>query len=228
MFKNWFKSKHKNTTDLPEFWRAYLQYFQTTYAKSSPIEKIRFVCFDTETTGLDPSNDQMLSIGAVAIQNWAIDIEDRFECLIHQAYEPIGESVTIHGILPVSREESLLESVAIADFLAYVKDAVLIGHHISFDVSMINQSLEELTGEKVKLRNHKIDTIHLARRLLPPHHHLLAGELSLDQLAKNYRIPLSGRHTAPGDAYITAVLFLKMLDRLQKRGNKTLGDLLRK
>ncbi len=228
MLKNWFTSKHKKSAELPAFWRAYEETFAQSHQKNTPIEGIRFVCFDTETTGLDPRNDQILSIGAVAIHHWSIDIDDRFECLVHQVYEPMGDSIAVHGILPVDRGESIRESAAIPAFLDFIKDAVLVGHHIGFDISMIQYSLQELTGEKLKLLNYKLDTIRLARRLLPSHHHLHSGELSLDQLANNYGISLSGRHTASGDAYITAILFLKLLSRLKKRGNNNLGHLLRR
>lgn len=225
---NWLKKKKASTEHLPDYWKTYLDHFQQTYSKNDPIEKVRFVCFDTETTGLDTSTDQILSIGAVGIRNWKIEVADRFECLVHQEYHPSGKSIEVHGILPVEREESRPEGKAIPAFLSYIRDAVLVGHHLSFDVNMVQQSLLEQTGEKLKLKNHQLDTIAMARRLLPAHHYLTAGELGLDQLAEKYRISLSDRHTAGGDAFITAFLFLKLLDRLQRRGVKTLGALLKK
>jgi DNA polymerase-3 subunit epsilon len=177
---------------------------------------------------LDTRNDQLLSIGAVAIQNWEVIVEDRFECLVHQEYEPLSQTITIHGILPKYRDYSLSEKEAVCSFLTYIRQSVLIGHHLNFDVSMINVSLTGITGKKVALANAQIDTINLARRLLPTYHPLASGLLSLDQLAIKFNIPAYDRHTAPGDAFMTAILFLKILGQLKKRGNKTLGDLLRK
>ncbi|HKK78702.1 MAG TPA: hypothetical protein VJ933_03695, partial [Phaeodactylibacter sp.] len=78
----------------------------------------------------------------------------------------------------------------------------------------------------VKLKNKGVDTAVLARRLA--NHPQLAkrGAFGLDQLCQDYHIPMSDRHTAAGDAYITAILLMKMLRRLEKRGVRTLGDLL--
>ena len=51
----------------PEFWKAY----ESTFSEKLPqqIEENRFVVFDTETTGLNPSEDKLLSMGAVSLQN---------------------------------------------------------------------------------------------------------------------------------------------------------------
>lgn len=228
MIFNLFKNNKNQSGDLPEFWKTYLSSFDQSYERDTPIENIRFVCFDTETTGLNPKKDQILSIGAVRIQNWNIEVADRLECLVHQEYEPVSRSIEVHGILPKERLESLSEKEALEAFLQFIGPSVLVGHHVGFDISMLNEVLFSVLGRKVRLKNAAIDTMHLARRLLPPTHHLSAGDLSLDRLAEKNNIPVHDRHTAAGDSYITGVLFLKLLDKLQKRGNRTLSDLLRK
>ncbi len=225
-FFNFYKNKRKEET-IPDFWKEYLSSFEHMPSKKDSIEKIRFVCFDTETTGLQISSDQILSIGAVGIENWTIDISESFECILDQEYEATEENISIHGLLPKLRNHSISETMALKSFLAYIKNSVLVGHHVAFDIGMINKSLYGMTGQKLKLRNQAIDTLNLAKRLFPLGYHFRAEELSLDQLAKENKISLSGRHTASGDAYITAILFLKLLSKLQKRGNYTLGSLLR-
>jgi DNA polymerase-3 subunit epsilon len=228
-FSNFFKNRQQQEdNNTPAFWKNYLSSFDQAYARNTPIEEVRFVCFDTETTGLDPKNDQILSIGAVAIQNWEIRIAERLECLVHQEYQAVSAAIEVHGILPKERAESLSEKEALENFLEFTGRSVLLGHHVGFDISIMNEALSVHTGRKVKLKNDSIDTMHLAKRLLPSTHYLSAGELSLDHLAQKYHIPMNDRHTAAGDAYITGVLFLKFLDQLQKIGNRTLSDLLRK
>lgn len=223
-----FKNREKNDEQLPAFWKSYLTSFEGTYTRNTPIKNIRFVCFDTETTGLNPKKDQILSIGAIVIQNWEIRVAERLECLVHQEYEPMGSAIEVHGILPKERMESLSENEAIQAFLQFTRDAVLVGHHVAFDINMVNEAVSIIVGGDERLKNLSIDTMHLAKRLLPRTHHLSAGDLSLDGLADKYHIPVHDRHTAAGDAYITGILFLKLLDKLEKRGNRTLSDLLRK
>ena len=67
-----------------------------------------------------------------------------------------------------------------------------------------------------------IDTLRLASLLNPT-----LKDLGLESLAKLYQIELRGRHTALGDALVTAELFFRMMPRLQMQGFKTLEDLLR-
>jgi DNA polymerase-3 subunit epsilon len=227
-FKKLFKNKEKEVENMPDFWKNYLSSFDQAYARKTPLEDVRFVCFDTETTGLDPKTDQILSIGAVVIQNWEIRVAERLEYLVHQEYQAVSASIEVHGILPKERTESLSEKEALVTFLEFIGPSVLVGHHVGFDVSIVTESLSAHVGKKVKLKNDQIDTMHLARRLMPSTHYLSAGELSLDHLARKYRIPMYDRHTAAGDAYLTGILFLKFLDQLQKVGNRSLSDLLRK
>ncbi len=222
MFKNWFRLK----ADAPSFRDDYLRYFERSHPMRTPVEAISFVVFDTETTGLNVRQDRLLSIGAVRVQNWQINIADTFECLILQEHMQLGNSPKIHGILGNTLQRmGIEETEAVRQFSHYCQNSVLVGHHIAFDRAMMEKVLRPMTG--TRLRNYCIDTIRLAQRLAPPSIGLRPQDFSLDQLCRQYHIEAKDRHTAAGDAYITALLFLKLLARLQKRGVRTLRDLLR-
>ena len=90
---------------------------------------------------------------------------------------------------------------------------------------MVNKVLQRELRQKLK--NKVLDTSHLARRLALKPQHARPGTFGLDNLCRLYQIPMHDRHTAGGDAFITAVLLLKLLARLRKRGVHTLGDLLK-
>ncbi len=224
MFWNWFKKKNK--APAPAFWETYLTGMaQPAFHRKTPIGEVRFVVFDTETTGLEVKKDQILSIGAVSVLGWTIDLQDSFECYVDQIYQPKSETIAVHGILPVSRDESLTEAEAVRKFVAYLGNSVIVGHHVGFDVGMINRALRRLGAGK--LRNKTIDTLALAQRLNPPSGVVKAGDWGLDELSRRFDIPIDDRHTAAGDAYITAVLFMKLVRRMEHRGMRTMGDLLR-
>ena len=209
----------------PPFWQAYLDSFRgRPFDKKQPVEAVSFVVFDTETTGLDLRTDQILSIAALRVQAWQIDLSDRLEYFVHQAYRPEQKAVAIHGILPGEREHSLSEAEAIARFLAFCGSSVLVGHHAAFDVAMVNEALKGMGAGK--LRNKQLDTGVLARRLARSSHSGPQPPLGLDELCQQYGIPMSDRHTAAGDTYITAILLIKLLYRLEMRGVRTLGGLL--
>lgn len=221
----WFFNRH-NPNELPEFWKAYRQKIQQSYTYSTPIEQVRFVVFDTETTGLNVKKDHLLSIGAVSIHNFQLSVKESFECFVQQNYQSDGESIRVHGILPVMKSHHVDEWQAVAAFTEFLGNAVLVGHHVGFDLAMVNRVLKNKI--KQKLLNKKLDTLDMAIRLSPSAELRQRETLGLDHLCLQYGISVSDRHTSAGDALITGILFLKLVARLQDRGVKTLGQLLHK
>jgi len=209
----WFKNKNH-----PAFWNEYLKAFKTKQPKT--IEDTRFVVFDTETTGLDILNDRVLSIGAVGIFNNIIDVADNFELYLKQD-EFKAETVEIHGILKEGKLSKLSEAEAMENFINYIGNAVLVAHHTAFDIEMINTALKRL--ELPKLKNKTIDTGILYKKLESKKD----KHFNLDVLCEEFNIPKHDRHTAAGDAFITALLFLKIIAKLKKQRNLHYSDLFR-
>jgi len=211
---NWFRRK-----SYPEFWNAYLSHFKTP--QEQQLENIRFVVFDTETTGLDTKKDRILSIGCIAVEDLKIKVSDQLETYVTQDIFN-SETVKIHGLLKQGKFTKIEELEAVQQFLAYVKDAVLVAHHAAFDVAMINNVLQR--HGLPKLKNKVLDTGHVFQKTKldtsKPH-------FSLDELSKRFDIPMHDRHTASGDAYITALLFLKLVSKLTAKHPLKLKDLLR-
>ncbi len=212
---------------VPAFWQAYLEANRQALSKKLPLEEVCFVVFDTETTGLNPRSDRLLSIGAVKVIGNKILTDAPFERTIRQEHLPHHrEAIGVHGILPGQSLAGQEETQALQEFLSYTGNAVLVGHHLRFDVSILNEALKRCHAGK--LRNPLIDTRALALRVEKGRggHDDQPGKYSLDALCQRYHIPGSDRHTAAGDAYITAILLLKLLARLRKRGVGKLGELI--
>jgi DNA polymerase III subunit epsilon len=223
-WKNWFPKQQ--TPSYPPFWQHYLSYFDRAIEKDTLLSELEFVVFDTETTGLDTLNDKILSIGAVTIAHGEIQVANSFECYIHQSFTE-NPSIAIHGIMPHNHYTKLNEAEAIEQFLAYIQDKILIGHHVGFDIAILNQAIQKILPDKLK--NYAFDTAMLYHRLKYPlqQSYSPAEDYTLDALSGQFNISISDRHTAAGDAFITAILFLKLLDRLQKQGVTTLRKLMR-
>lgn len=211
---NWLKRK-----SYPQFWEDYLTYFKRT--QEQDINKIRFVVFDTETTGLNIKTDRILSIGCVGIQDLKIRVSDQLEQYLQQEHFD-SSTVHIHGLLKGGHMHKKIELDAIIDFLSYIKNSILVAHHAAFDVAMINAGLKRMGLPKLK--NKVLDTGHLFQKskIDPSKPHF-----SLDELAKHFNLPLHDRHTASGDAFITALLFLKLVSLLKLHETVTLKDLLK-
>ena len=198
---NWL---NKMVKEHPKFWMRYLSYFEENQNK-----KKRFVVFDCETTGLDYKSDSILSIGAVAIENNQIIVGDFMEVFLIQDNFKVA-LVPIHAILKEGKEEKIVEAEGIIRFLEFIKEATLVGHHVDFDIEMINQGLTQLGVGKLK--NEFMDTEVMYQKL-----NYLSQEQhsSLDELCDIYKIRKSDRHTASGDAFLTAQLFFKLKKKLE-------------
>ncbi|MFD2907814.1 PolC-type DNA polymerase III [Flavobacterium ardleyense] len=198
---NWF---NKIVKENPKFWETYLAYFDENQSKEK-----RYVVFDCETTGLDYKSDRILSIGGVAIQHNEIIVNDYLEVFLQQDVFK-AETVPIHGILREGKEEKIVEAEAVIRFLDFVKHATIVGHHVDFDIEMINQCLARLDLGKLKNQSMDTDIMYQKLKYLPYEQHI-----SLDELCTIYKVKKSDRHTASGDAFITALLFLKLKRKLE-------------
>ncbi|MGC1632962.1 MAG: 3'-5' exonuclease [Gelidibacter sp.] len=206
MIWNFKKNKY------PDYWEAYLQHFEKKEKKT--LEFSRFVALDTETTGFDFYIDRILSIGAVSIVRNEIAVAESLEIYLKQShFNP--DSVPIHGIRQHGMTTKFSEEDAMKQFLKYIEDAVLIAHHASFDIQMINAALNRM--DLPNLKNKIIDTMDLyANTRIKSNFIDKRAQYSLDDIAEAYAINLMDRHTAPGDALIAALIFLKTTALLKK------------
>ena len=188
-----------------------------------PLRAIPFVVVDTETTGLDVKNDHLLSVAAMRVHNFSIDLADQFTVFIKQENYIPGESVQVHGILARHAKEGLDEKSMCTRFLEFIRDNIIVGHHIAFDLQMLNKALLKHFG--IKMQNKILDTGQLARRIENPMSSR-GKQQSLDVLCQQYAIPIHQRHTAGGDTFLTALIFLKQLGRLERKGVHTRNALL--
>jgi DNA polymerase-3 subunit epsilon len=106
--------------------------------------------------------------------------------------------------------------VILPQFRSFVADSVLVAHNAAFDLSFIRPKEAE---SAVVFRNPVLDTQLLGAYLLGN-----VDDNSLDGLARRLDVEVVGRHTASGDALMTAAIFLRQLDLLEARGIVTLGE----
>ena len=192
---DWIKNIGGN---YPEFYKNYLSKFEK---KSN-----RFVVLSLETNGLNQETDQILSVGAIGILNNQIVISDSFEISFFKTI-----IINPDNIKELAYEKKVSESVvpdAIQKLLAYLENAVLIGHRISFDVAIINEYLEKLKCGKLK--NEALDVEVMYKKL----EDINDKQFTLDELLKKFKIQKSERYSASEEAFSIALLFLKLKTRL--------------
>lgn len=209
--------------NLPEFWVNYANLFKETQNKN--FEDLVFVVLDTETTGFSFDEDRILSIGAVKIKRETLSVQEVFD--IYLAQEKFSkDTVHVHGLLKNGQRDCISEILALEKFLEYVGNAIIVAHHAGFDMGMLNTALER--NGLPKLKNTVLDTgVIYKKTLIKSYLVQPKTNYSLDELADKFSISKKDRHTALGDAYITAVAFLKIISRLKEKKNFSLKYLIR-
>ncbi|MET0946361.1 MAG: 3'-5' exonuclease [Flavobacterium sp.] len=204
---------------LLNFWKKE----ENLFDENITIEETRFVVLDTETTGFDYENDRILCIGALVLQNGVISVQNSLEVYIEQDHYD-KSTAQIHGILKAFILKRPSEIEALQQFLAFLGDSIIIAHHTVFDVTMINKALER--NGLPELKNHRLDTAFLYKKtLIKSHLFERKDHYTLDDLADKFDISKKDRHTALGDAYITAIAFLKIVKKLREKKAINLNSL---
>jgi DNA polymerase III subunit epsilon len=210
--------------ELPLAISDYQARFASTWPGDASLRSVRFVVLDCETTGLDPRRDRIVSIGAVAVSEAQIILADAFEALLKVSYNTAA--TLVHGITREETLDALDEREALLGFLDYLRDGVIVGHHINHDLAMLDAACERQFC--MHLKNRHLDTMGLTLHLQrdgafapePP----IAG-FSLDALCERFGVVPYDRHTAAGDAFLTAQIFLRLLRRAEGCERATLDAL---
>ncbi|EQB35600.1 DNA polymerase III subunit epsilon [Sulfurimonas hongkongensis] len=167
-----------------------------------------YVVFDTETTGLNPKKDEIVSIGAVKVKNNKILTSQTFEVFIKNSCEMSSKSIEIHRIRPIDLENAKTTEVAIREFLDFIGSRPLVGYYLEFDVSMINKYIKPMLGITLPNKKIEVSEIYFDETIsLIPQGNI---DLRFDTILKNCGVPNMGAHNAVNDAIMTAMIFLKL------------------
>lgn len=216
----------KQKTERVEFVRDFLAVNEQEIPEIRSIDQLNFTVLDTETSGWDTFRDSILSFGAVKISGMKIQVATAVEWY-PKAENVSGKGTQIHGLVGIS--DQILVDEFLKRLLPYLGNSIIVGHHIGFDLEMITKELKIFGIDQ--LPNPVIDTLNLAIRLEHgPHadrNSLVMEAYRLDELCKRYGIKTDDRHTAGGDAFLTAQLFLKLLKVAERKGILNYRDLMK-
>ena len=196
---------------------------------AAPINDCRFVVLDTETTGMDPDQDRVVSVGAVRLVQGRVRLGEAFSELVNPGRDIPAVAVKVHGITPDKIASARHGAEVFEDFLGFLGRDILVAHYAKFDLHFINRVMRGRYG--FTLQNLVLDTVLMCQAVV------LASDpygisrhqkaCRLEALAGRFGIAAPERHTALGDALITAMVFQRMLARLEAVGGTRLKDLMR-
>ena len=173
---------------------------------------VREICFDTETTGLDPikGDHRIVEIGCVEIVN-KVRTGRIFHKYINPQRDMPEEAFRVHGLSEeFLKDKPIFKDVA-QEFLDFVgDDAKLVAHNASFDMKFINHHLRDC-GHEIIERRFVVDSLLIARNKFPG-----AGN-SLDALCKRFAVDSSRRtkHGALLDAELLADVYIELMGGAQ-------------
>jgi DNA polymerase III subunit epsilon len=190
----------------------------------------QFVVVDLETTGFNLQKDFVINIGAVKVLEGRIKLNEIFNELIKPDQNTPTMAIKIHWMVPDILAKARSFEEVFDSFLAYLGEDIIVGHHSRFDLYFLNRMMRKKYG--FNLQNIVLDTEKLARNVLfPPHRYPYGIDIndydhSLDNIANLFGIRIHERHTGLGDSFATAMIFQRMLSRLEKKGKERLWDLM--
>lgn len=191
--KNWKKKKLTNP--------KYENLFET-------YEGDEYICFDCETTGLNPKIDDIISIGAVKIKGDTILTSQKFERFIKPKTALQADSIKIHQIRECDLVDAKDIDEVIYEFLDFVGNRPLVGYYLEFDVAMINKYTKPKIGITLPNAQIEVSALYFDKVIgkIPQGN----VDLRFNTIMKKLELPMMGKHDAINDAIMTAMIFLKL------------------
>lgn len=201
MFKQWQRNRQRKRLKDPSFQFLF-----------DPPPDNDVVCFDCETTGLNPKKDRLISLSAVKIRGESVLTSQALNITIAQA-EPISEaSIKVHMIRNQDVLTGLAPEAAMTQFLTFIGSRPLVGYYLEFDVAVVNQIIRPWLGIQLPNPMTDVSALYYDWKWAQQSHAIpqSAINLSFQTILDDLQIPNFGQHDAFNDALMTALIYLKL------------------
>ena len=155
------------------------------------------VVFDVETTGVDPTKEEIIQIAGIRLDRKG-QVKASFKRLLHPKLS-VGDSVRVHHLTDeLLAKEGEDPAKALQDFCAFAKGSWIVGHNVTFDLSILESELGRLDLPAFDYAGYS-DTLDIFRRFYPnlPNH-------KLEFLGQHFHVKHASSHDAMDDILATA------------------------
>ncbi len=174
-------------------------------------KEVNLAFVDVEMSGLS-LNGELLEIGVILVSQPDFKIIEEWETKIKPQHLGTSEeeALEISGYNEKDWENAVELKTALKQFLEKVKNTIIAGHNINWDLMWLRKAIAE-NGFGKKFAKRSLDTISIAYAKL----HNKAPEIkyfSLSNLAKYFGVEENQKHRALADARTTYEVFKKLMD----------------
>jgi DNA polymerase-3 subunit epsilon len=204
------------------------QHYQSFLSRPMPppatmFDEAELICMDIETTGLDATTADMLSIGWVLIRDGMVDLSST-ESYVVKPTGDVGDSASVHGLTDTAVSQGMDPRHAMERVVDVLAGRVLVVHHAGLDKTLLDRMCRDQFGEKLLVP--LIDTLALEFRRKSRQHHVEdTRSLRLPDLRTHYNLPRYRGHDCLVDAVATAELLIAMVAWRENARKTTLADL---
>lgn len=193
---------------------------EATDLHTTPLSELCCVAFDSETTGLSTDNDDVVQLGAVRIVNGRIVEGEVLDSYVDPGRRIPPASTAVHHVSDADVRGAPDFATAGRRLHGFCQDAVLVAHNAPFDLAFLRRGAAQMG---VTWDHPVLDTVLLSAIVFGTNE-----EHTLDALCARLGIliPEEWRHTALGDAQVTAEALVRLIPLLEGRGLRTLADVI--
>ncbi len=185
---------HKNTQEYGDYYELLIR----------ELDNENVVVFDVESTGINTTEDEIVQIAGVKINNKGEVIESFQKFLVPN--KSVGDSYLVHGFSDeFLKENGEDKKTALKEFLEFIEGTVVIGHNVTFDITILNSELDRLSLEKSNFKTY-YDTLDIARRFYPN-----LTNHKLETLSRLFNTETKSSHDAMDDILATKDVLMFML-----------------
>lgn len=189
--------------------------------RSFPLGATEFVSLDIETTGLNVSTADMLSVGWVLVRDGRISLRSAESYLVRPSGQ-VGDSASVHGLTDTVVGAGLDWGIVLDKVVRALAGRVLLVHHAGLDKALLDRMCLRRYGGRLHVP--VVDTLTIELRRRQRNHHVeKSGSLRLPDLRQAHSLPRYAAHDCLVDAIGTAELLLAVAAH---RKLKTLGDVI--
>lgn len=171
-------------------------------------EMEEWVCFDCETTGLNPKVDEIVSISALKIVGNRVDFSNRLDILVRPKQKINEESIKIHRLRNCDVDNGLEINEAIEQFLHFIGGRTLVGYYVEFDIAMVNKYIKPKIGVTLPNKSIEVSALYYDKLIRPKGH--ITIDLRFDTIAHALDIPTFAKHSSLNDALMSALMYMKL------------------